>query len=145
MLLTILLVLVSVSLFIRITVLDREDDPYDENGGLMAALAILLGLCIAGVIACLIGVAVTQTSKSATHYKWQEERAYLVDTYNVYRAEYSDDLVHIQSLKDINKEIYEFNTKLNENEYFSNNIWLSWFYIGDGGIEKIEIVNGVAK
>ena len=105
-------------------------------------LASALGIA---VIVCSIVCICTQASAAPTLYELSQERESLVESYNTYYNNYDKDLAHSQSLKEIRAEIAEFNSKINENNYFCDNFFVNWFYIDCTEIEPISITNGTAE
>ena len=115
-----------------------------DNGGSVTfnvlAGFVFVGALIAGI--CAIGINGYKENKI---YARQEKRTYLVQTYNLYKSEYGDDIIHFETMKEISREIADFNSMLYEEDLYNDNGWVGCFYIGSCGIEKILIENGVAK
>ena len=115
-----------------------------NNFGSMFFLALaILDFSIA--LGLIISAGVFNATKASTIYARQQTRAHLVETYNLYRVEHKNDLIHFETIKDISKEIAGFNAMLYDEDFFNDDPWIGCFYIGSGGIEKIVIEDGVAK
>ena len=83
--------------------------------------------------------------KDSKIYSREQQRIYLVETYNAYRNDYEKDIIHYETLKEVSKEIANFNTMIYKEDLYNNSGWIGCFYIGSCEIEKIVIENGVAK
>lgn len=103
--------------------------------GFVFVCALIAGICAI----CINGY------KESKIYNMGETRKYLVETYNLYKSEYDDDIMHYETMKDISREIANFNIMLHEEDLYNDSVWIGCFYIGSCGIEKIVIENGVAK
>ena len=125
----------------------REDgwDGLDfENGGSIT-FNVLSGFVFVAVLIMSICAIIINCYKDNKIYSREQHRIHLVETYNLYRSDYGKDIIHYETIKEVSKEIAEFNSMLYEEELYNNSGWIGCFYIGSCGIEKIVIENGIAK
>lgn len=139
-------IVVFVAICIAITILGIKCWDCTIGDSFICELALCLSIIASlAIVAISIVCCAKQARKPTEIYHLEQRRESLVESYNEYKNGYDDDIAHAQTLKNIREEIANFNSEINENNYFCDNFFVNWFYIDCTTIEPITIKDGVAQ
>ena len=87
----------------------------------------------------------TEAHAEYTRVDWEEERYYLVQTYNEYENYFDNDIVSFNTIAEVRREIAEFNSEIRKNKMKDKNIWYGGWYIDPDYVKPIEFIDGKAQ
>lgn len=140
MLIFIIFVVIGVPLIVVGIVRYRQEGDTEEvacwfgSGGICLFIALILSIAAITIF----------TNNDIEIMKLNNEREYLVSTYNTYKNEFGEDLVHVGTVKELSEEIKNFNENIINENYWHSNVWVGWYNYDLSEVQIIQFNNGYA-